>query len=642
MPEPLRQIMPMPTGGEQRLASWYAPGRTDGLGARLLMFDNSGAASLELLRFRPELASAFGFERALRQRVARLDRFYHRAFPGVRAVEYLDEGDALALVSTYTPGKRLSEMFHGPRLMGLHPAFATWLIRQLTPALAELQRHGPELSHGALAADRVVLTPEGTLVIVEHALGSALESLRLTPARFWTDFGILAPTDDDGATRLNRRTDVIQLGLLALSVLLGRRITPAEYPRRLGALIDEFSETATRRSPSLVPPLRVWLERALVESETAFKSAEDAENNLKELPDHGAPAAAIDHPLNRSRNLPAGSTKRFVESAEVDARLGDIRDLDTPTRIQKQPETRSESEIAKMKTALATIPDLEPRQSQDERRSYADVSPDTTPIPRQSAAAARFGSRSVLAALGAIAIVEGAVIAGLVATRPSSVAAAPLPPVLVDSPQAGDTIFIDGREAGVTPFQLKVGPDVHTIRIVSRAVAPPVIDVRQPDTAVLPASKVDTKTDSELAQAGARQKSGGLRLSSPIELKVLEGDRVLGSSADGPIVTTAGVHELELINASVGFRSRQSVTIKAGQIVSLAVVPPEGRLSINAAPWAQVWIDGNAAGETPLANVSAAVGEHEITFRHPQLGERRETVVVRSGALTRVSATLGR
>ncbi|HWW82774.1 MAG TPA: hypothetical protein VNZ26_04180, partial [Vicinamibacterales bacterium] len=56
----------------QPLASWYAQGRSDGIGDRLLMFDNTSAASLELLRFRPEFAAAPGFESALRERVARL------------------------------------------------------------------------------------------------------------------------------------------------------------------------------------------------------------------------------------------------------------------------------------------------------------------------------------------------------------------------------------------------------------------------------------------------------------------------------------------------------------------------------------------------------------------------------------------
>jgi hypothetical protein len=116
----------------------------------------------------------------------------------------------------------------------------------------------------------------------------------------------------------------------------------------------------------------------------------------------------------------------------------------------------------------------------------------------------------------------------------------------------------------------------------------------------------------------------------------------LGSSAEGAIVATAGRHELELVNSTVGYRANRTVDLKAGQVVSLTLSPPDGRVSINAAPWAQVWIDGNPAGETPLANLSIPLGEHEFTFRHPQLGERHQTAIVRAGALTRVSVTFAK
>ena len=131
-------------------------------------------------------------------------------------------------------------------------------------------------------------------------------------------------------------------------------------------------------------------------------------------------------------------------------------------------------------------------------------------------------------------------------------------------------------------------------------------------------------------------------MSSPFELHVLEGERLLGSSADGPVVATAGRHELDLVNSALGYHSRRVVDIKAGQIVSLSVTPPNGSVSINALPWAAVWIDGNAVGETPLGNLSISLGEHEIVFRHPDLGERREKAIVRSDRLTRVSANLQR
>jgi len=149
----------------------------------------------------------------------------------------------------------------------------------------------------------------------------------------------------------------------------------------------------------------------------------------------------------------------------------------------------------------------------------------------------------------------------------------------------------------------------------------------------------DARALAAIEEAGTRQRSGGVTVSSPIELKVLEGDRVLGSTADGPIVTSAGTHQFDLLNTALGYRVRQAVTIRAGVLTPLTITPPMGRLSINADPWAQVLIDDKPIGDTPVANVAVSLGEHQVIFRHPQLGERRETVVVRADAPTRVSTS---
>ena len=70
------------------------------------------------------------------------------SFVKVRAVEKLEPKNDLTLVSNYVPGKRLSEGLAALR----GPAFAMWLIRDLVPALAELQaagaRGGARRAHG--------------------------------------------------------------------------------------------------------------------------------------------------------------------------------------------------------------------------------------------------------------------------------------------------------------------------------------------------------------------------------------------------------------------------------------------------------------------------------------------------------------
>jgi len=54
-------------------------------------------------------------------------------------------------------------------------------------------------------------------------------------------------------------------------------------------------------------------------------------------------------------------------------------------------------------------------------------------------------------------------------------------------------------------------------------------------------------------------------------------------------------------------------------------------VSANARPWADVAIDGKSGGQTPISNLQVPIGVHEVVFRHPRLGERRQTVVVKAG-----------
>ena len=103
-------------------------------------------------------------------------------------------------------------------------------------------------------------------------------------------------------------------------------------------------------------------------------------------------------------------------------------------------------------------------------------------------------------------------------------------------------------------------------------------------------------------------------MAAPIELHVLEGERVVGSTTDGPIIIAAGRHEFDFVNSAIGFRVRQTVDVKVGQITTFNVAVPNGTLNINALPWAMVSIDGTAVGETPLGNLSVLPGEHVIVF----------------------------
>ena len=246
--------------------------------------------------------------------------------------------------------------------------------------------------------------------------------------------------------------------------------------------------------------------------------------------------------------------------------------------------------------------------------------------------------RLIAAAALLIAIVEAAIIGRLLYMRGH----APPPAdsaVVIEFTRPGADVLVDGRPAGVTPLKLKVGAHTGSIRVVSRESDPAALES---SVAVEAPDRRDQRPAGDRPvgdpQPARPQRSSGVKVSSPFEIQVLEGNRPLGSSKAGIVFAAVGRHELDLVNSALGYRSRRIVDIKPGQVVSLAVNPPNGSLSINALPWAEVWLDGNALGQTPLGNVSVPLGEHEIVFRHPELGERREKTIVRSDRLTLVSA----
>jgi hypothetical protein len=210
---------------------------------------------------------------------------------------------------------------------------------------------------------------------------------------------------------------------------------------------------------------------------------------------------------------------------------------------------------------------------------------------------------------------EAFVIAGLLLTRTPAAAGAPRPPVTAPA----------SVEASAP-----LPPAVH-LAPTTPAPKPAATDSAQ-------AQAAQALTPADRPAAPGEQRFGGLRVTSSVQLQVLEDGKLLGSTS-GPIVLSEGKHTIDLINDALEFRSHVPTAVKAGQMTALSIPVPNGHLSINAMPWADVLIDGKPVGQTPLANLSVAIGEHEIVFRNPQFPEQHQTAVVKVDTPTRVSMT---
>jgi serine/threonine protein kinase len=257
----------------------------DGLGERAIVVDEASGETLETLRLCARTMAAPAFEFALRERAGRLANFRHAYYARVRRIDR-DDDSRLVVVSEHVPGLRLSEMLRAieEHHLELDINAALCLVRQLVPAVALLHENARDVAHGTLGPERVIVTPHARLVIAEYVLGSAIEQLQLTHDRLWKEFRIAAPPSA-GYPRLDRRADVTQIGIIALSLVLGRPLAQDEFPHRLAELLAVACETSALggRQP-LSKPLRTWLARALqLDLRRSFATAIEAQAALDEL-----------------------------------------------------------------------------------------------------------------------------------------------------------------------------------------------------------------------------------------------------------------------------------------------------------------------------------------------------------------------
>jgi len=507
------------------LVAWYAEGFTDRFGDRLLLFDSSGPA-LELLRLNPQLAAVPGFEAALRARVADLETFSHPVFARVRCVTTLDDPrPQLALVSELVPGERLSQVLQTVERHQVRPdpGAAVWLIRQLLPAVAALHQRGHGIAHGLLGSERIVVTPEGGLAITEYVLADGVQRLGLSVADLWRHFGIAARDTPEGP-RLDASTDLVQLGLLAVSVLLGRPLRDDDYPTGLSALIEE---ACSSQHWTLAPMLRPWLARALGVEGTPFASIDEAQSQLdvllpgvvggwspRLLPSADEPSLAA--PALRSR---AGSPVRMRRPAPDDA-----RSTGPTIRVPVPDPGGVWREAVRTGNTRSTVGVL---QAQAGGAARSDVaSPDTSTIARLRR---RLAVVALLAGAEAVALVLLLAMSGwpsfpTASTGASTDVVSGVPPSFGGAPEQG----------GITAASQ---PENGTARAVAEPSAP-----------------------------------GWLVVSSDVPVNVFANGTLLGSTVDGGgrFELQAGDHEVFLTNDAVGYGLMQKVRIRAGRTIRLA------------------------------------------------------------------------
>ncbi len=735
---------------ERAAASSFTPAAVafvDGLGERHNILDPTGSETLEVLCVRDELAAVPSFEFALRERVSRLATFRHSSFVRVRAVERLTDRHAtLAVVSDATTGTRLSDLLtqSADRRLNLDINSALCLIRQLVPAVTALHEHARDIqgfAHAALGPERLIVTPDGRVLIVEYVLGAALEQLRFSPDRYWHDLRLAVPRTAS-LPRFDHRVDVAQMGIVALSLILGRLVRDDEYPGRIGDVVASTWAISARGGFEPLPPgLRGWLGRALqLDPRTAFATAAEARAELEKLlgdSEHLAAPASLEAFLgrfhaaerspsdNQAKPAPAPEPRRDVKPDPKPEIKHEIRH---EVKAEPAPDLRSFLDLGNVTEPIAApVENLRPkpdpivstpaptrhtslgpssfvhepapetrRQFDDDREAFSFNAPPSPP---------RVSKKMMIAAAVLVAIVGG----GYYASRqffsaPPATAAVTTGTLVVTSNPDGVAAFVDGEPKGMTPLTIELSAGSHVLELrgpgeprsipvtitagtqsaqyielpktitktgqlqirtepsgarvtvdgIARGTSPiTVVELAPGEHAVVLESDLGSVKESVIVEAGVTASlvvplsappgapvSGWLSVKAPVDVQIFEEGRLLGTNLSERIMVSAGRHDIEIVNEAVGYRMTRTLQVAAGKVSAVTIEMPKGNLAINAQPWAEVWIDGERIGETPIGNLSMAIGTHSVLFRHPELGEQHHSALVTLKGPTRLSVDM--
>jgi len=425
----------------------------DGFGTRTNGIDSETGDEVELLDLSPALVEHSGFVSTLGERVARFAAVRHASYVHMRRLDR-PSADRLELVSDPTPGWRLSEML-GESTAADVPIDITvviGLLRQLLPAVALYGRHNRDAAIGALAVERLIVTPHGRLVIAEHAFGPALEKLNLGRDKLWRELRVAMPPSA-GLPRSNQRADANAIGVVALSLLLGRVLAVDEYPSQLQALVESVRESRDGQPSALSPSFANWLGRALqLDVRTAFQAPSEAQ-------------LAFESVLASDRSYVTSSKK-------LDEWVGKIGKIIEARHQPAEPEPPP-LPLEPEPIAIAAPGEAQSPSSEELSAPQAPEAPEAPAPYAANAPYPQYAPESVtpppasrtpfIAAAGVILLLLAVI--GWLWTRDTGAPRAGEGELVVQSSPPGARVSVDGTARGVTPITLSLPSGAHVLEV---------------------------------------------------------------------------------------------------------------------------------------------------------------------------------
>ena len=450
----------------------FTPVTDDGFGRRSRGVDPERGDDVELLEFSRPLVAHAEFAATLGQRVARFASVNHTSYVRLRRLDR-PAPDRLVMVSDATQGWRLADLLlmAEARSVPLPSSAVIAALRQLLPAVTLFSRNNRESAIGTLAPQRLFVTAGARLVIADHAFGPAIEKLGLGRERLWREFRVAMPPSP-GLPRATGRADAMALGVVALSLAVGRLLTQDEFPGNLAELVQTATDRQLAAGTPLTAPFVEWIGRALqLDPRVAFQSPHEAQVAFETF-------LADD----RSQVTSSGALETFVTTAGalVQAAGSNAPILPTPPAlvVTSPPPAPAAPPVVPVTEAPTVAPSAPPQAMPVPPAPLPPPAADPVivmaPAPPVAAHAAPVTRGWLALILAVLALFQSGVIWFWNRSEGPTPSAGE-GELVVQSRPTSARVSIDGDDRGVTPLTLRLSSGTHVLELQTGKSEPRVI-----------------------------------------------------------------------------------------------------------------------------------------------------------------------
>jgi hypothetical protein len=162
------------------------------------------------------------------------------------------------------------------------------------------------------------------------------------------------------------------------------------------------------------------------------------------------------------------------------------------------------------------------------------------------------------------------------------------------------TVLIDGTASGTTPLTMNLPAGPHRILL------------RSPEGSVERAIRIQSGESSEINEAIY---PGWVALTAAVDVTLSEGGKPLKRDDRGWAILPPGTHDIHLDNPVLGVHETRHVVVTPGGTTRLSFEAHSSTISLTTNEVADVWVDGQPYGQTPLVDQPISIGLHDVRLR---------------------------